>query len=376
MMTGGKLRVVVIGTGNLAGIAVRALAGREDVELVGVWGRSRNLGVDAGLLDSDTPCGVIITGDIAAILALKPDCAVMAINERDGVKAQAINGEWFVRLLEAGINVVTASDGGLVYPPAHGDQAYVARLEAAASKGGATLYMNGQEPGFVEHMALLCATLSNTIKRITSYELFNYSSIKAREEMSLNFGFDEPMEFEGFLERPGYQMAVWGNPITNVVEALGYKVERYTELYEKRVTDKRIRVGWGFIEPGKVAAVRIRTSAWVEGREAVVVEHVNRMDPDLAPDWERADTVGCMRIRIEGDPNAVMECNIGDPAKPEELAYDGYLMTAMRIVNAIPLVCAAPPGITTFRDLPLTLPSGAFRSDATVIDHKIMRANT
>ena len=370
-----KLRVVVIGTGNLAGIAIRRLQGRADQELIGVWGRSRNIGLDAGLLDSDLPCGITIADDAEALLALKPDCAVMAINERDSVKAQEINGAWFIRLLEAGINVVTASDGGLVYPPAHSDQAYVARLEAAALQGGVTFYMNGQEPGFVEHMALLATTLSNTIKRITSYELFNYSSIKAREEMSLIFGFDEAPEFEGFLERPGYQLACWGNPITNVVETLGYKVERYEELYEKRVTEKPIKVGWGTIQPGMVAAVRIRTSAFVEGREAVVVEHVNRMAPDLAPEWEKADTVGCMRIKIEGDPNAEMECNIGDQQKPGELGYNGYLMTAMRIVNAIPFVCAAPPGLTSFHKLPLTVPSSAFRSDVTIIDHKIMKAD-
>jgi hypothetical protein len=36
----------------------------------------------------------------------------------------------------------------------------------------------------------------------------------------------------------------------------------------------------------------------------------------------------------------------------------------------------APAGITTFRELPLTTPSNAFRSDATFVEHKIMKANT
>ena len=51
-----KLRIVVIGTGQLGGIAVRTLQGREDVELVGVWGHSKHIGLDAGLLDSDQAC--------------------------------------------------------------------------------------------------------------------------------------------------------------------------------------------------------------------------------------------------------------------------------------------------------------------------------
>jgi len=112
-----RLRVVVIGTGNVGGIAVRCLQGRDDVELVGVWGRSQHIGTDAGLLDTDQPCGVIITSDEDAIFALKPDCAVMALNIRDPMEAIQVNGAWHIKLLEAGINVVTASDGSLVFPP-------------------------------------------------------------------------------------------------------------------------------------------------------------------------------------------------------------------------------------------------------------------
>jgi hypothetical protein len=371
-----KLRVVVIGTGNIAGIAIRALQGREDVELVGVWGHKKNVGIDAGLLDTGIPCGIIITDKEEKIFALKPDCAVVVLNIRDYAQGYEINGEWYRKLLEHGINVVTPSDGGLVYPPAHPVQSYVAKLETAAKKGNVTFYCNGQEPGFVEHMAMLASTLSNTIKIVTSYELFNYSTTKDRNEMALTFGFDEPEEYQAILQGKGIQLACWGSPITNVANKLGYKVEGYRELYEKRLTDRDIPVGFGVVRAGTVAAIRIRTSAIVEGREAVVVEHVNRMCDGIAPEWEKADTAGCMRIKIEGDPNISMECSVGDPAKPEELAYDGYVMTAMRIVNAIPYVCAAPAGITTFRELPLTTPSSAFRSDATFIDHKICRANT
>jgi hypothetical protein len=36
------------------------------------------------------------------------------------------------------------------------------------------------------------------------------------------------------------------------------------------------------------------------------------------------------------------------------------IATAMRVVNAIPYVCAASPGIVTSADLPATLPRHAF----------------
>jgi hypothetical protein len=36
------------------------------------------------------------------------------------------------------------------------------------------------------------------------------------------------------------------------------------------------------------------------------------------------------------------------------------IATTMRIVNAVPAVCDAPPGLVSSLDLPLTLPRGAF----------------
>jgi 4-hydroxy-tetrahydrodipicolinate reductase len=40
----------------------------------------------------------------------------------------------------------------------------------------------------------------------------------------------------------------------------------------------------------------------------------------------------------------------------------GHIMTAMPAINAIPAVVAAPPGIATYTDLPLTLPRGVVRT--------------
>ena len=77
-----KIKVIVIGTGNVAGIAIRCLKGREDMELVGVWAHEQTaghlIGTDSGLLDLDEPNGVIITGDIEELYALKPDAASTA----------------------------------------------------------------------------------------------------------------------------------------------------------------------------------------------------------------------------------------------------------------------------------------------------------
>lgn len=372
-----KLRVAVIGTGNIASIAIRSIKGRKDMELVGVWGHKdtapQHIGMDSGLLDSDEPNGVIITGDAEDIFKLKPDCAVMVINIRDPRAAAEVNGKWYADFLSRGINVVSTSLVDLMWPEKASAKQLCDQLDELGKANNASIFVNGQEPGYAENQAMLLASCSNTIKTLTISEMYNYGSSTAREELSPSYGFDELPSFNAMLQIPEVQKMIWGITIHHIANAMGYELEGITTSFEKQTCDHDIECGWGTIEAGKVVAVRVRTCGIIEDREAIVIEHVNRMDQNVAKDWPWTDRVGQIRVVIEGDPNLQVDMNVGVPEKPEELSYDGYVLTAMRVVNAIPLVCAAKPGILTIHDLPLYLPSSAFRSDAVYIVHKVCK---
>lgn len=375
-----KLRVVVIGTGNVASIAIRALAGREDMELVGVWGHKETapatIGVDSGTLDANEPNGIVVTDKEEDIFALRPDCAVMCINIRDPRAAASVNGGWYKKFLAAGINVVSPSVPDLMWPKKAANVPLCEELDAIGKKTGASIFINGQEPGFAEEQAMLLASCSNTIKRLTISEMYNYSSSPARAELAPSYGFDEDPSFVPMLSIPEVQKMVWGLTIHHLANAFGYELDDIRCSFEKQVTDHDIDVAWGTIKAGKVVAVRVRTCGIIAGREAIVIEHVNRMAQDVAMDWPWTDRVGQIRVNIEGDPNLQVDMNVGVKAKPEELSYDGYVLTAMRIVNAIPMVCAGRGGILTIHDLPLYLPGSAFRSEATYIEgHKICKTH-
>ena len=132
-MAGGSHRVVVWATGGIGSIAIRAIQRRPNLDLVGVWVHSEEKdGKDAGELANGEPIGLTATNDADALIALKPDCVIYAAS---GPERDAIAIPDYVRLLEAGINVVTTSTTRLVNPHAYEPAEWRDQLVAAAKQG-------------------------------------------------------------------------------------------------------------------------------------------------------------------------------------------------------------------------------------------------
>jgi len=354
-----RLRVVQWSSGGVGALATRAIAHRPDLELVGLYVHDpKKAGRDAGTLAGGAPLGVAASSDVEALLALAPDC-VCYTAAGEARPRECIDD--FCRMLGAGVNVVTTSVPGLVHPPAF-DPEHVARLEEAAAKGGATLYASGIEPGFAgDQLVLTLATLTAMIRSVRTQEIFGYADYPVPFTMFEVFGFGKRPEERCILELPGVQASSWGPPVRMVADRLGVGLDRIEERYAKRATERRLEVAAGVIEPGTVGAVRFETVGVVDGRDAIVIEHVNRMAPDLAPDWPQAPRDGTYRIAFEGEPSLACELTLGSPA---DFSAQGMIATAMRVVNAIPYVCEAPPGLVTSAELPPTLPRFAFEGIA------------
>ena len=312
------------------------------------------VGLDAGTLTGDKPIGITATDDAAALIALAPDCICYAASGPDGSAAAERD---YTRFLAAGLNVVTVSSPGLVYPPGFDPSAYQP-MQAAALSGGASLYASGVEPGFAaDQFVLTLLTMSNTIRTVRVQELFDYSGYPVEFMMREVFGFGQPLDHVPLMALGGSQSGTWGPPVRMIADALGVGLDDIRETYDRALTDRRLDVACGVIEAGTVGAVRFETIGVVDGREAIVIEHVNRMAPDLAPEWPAAPRDGTYRVTIDGDPGMQCDLTFGSPTSA---SADGMLATTMRIVNAIPAVCAAPAGLTHSLALPLTLPQAPF----------------
>ena len=75
---------------------------------------------------------------------------------------------------------------------------------------------------------------------------------------------------------------------------------------------------------------------------------------DVEPAWDLRPTG--WRVRVRGD--APMDVDIAFPVPLDELGAMTPAYTANRPVNAVPYVCAAPPGILTTTDLPPVTAAG------------------
>lgn len=356
-MVSNPIRVVVWSTGGVGSIAIDAIRRRPDMELAGVWVHSpEKVGRDAGELAGGAPIGVTVTNDADALVALHPDIVVYAASgpERD---AGAVPD--YLRLLEAGINVVSTTSTSLVYPPAYFAKEWRDQLEAAAKSGNVSFYASGIFPGFAsDQLALMLSTQSKSIRTMTVTEVALNDHYPVADVMMDGMGFGRPLDFEPMLKTPGFIEMAWSAPIHLMAEGLRVEVQEIRGSLDRRLTDRDIEVAFGTIKAGTCGAVCTRAAGVVDGHEAIVVVHIIRMARDVAPDWLSSEFDATYRVDIEGDPEIHCSMALGE-AEGHGAGRAAMVATAMRVVNAIPYVVEAPAGLLSSLDLPITLPRHA-----------------
>jgi hypothetical protein len=364
-MTEPKYRVVVWSTGGIGSIAICAIHDRPNLDLVGVWVHSEEkVGKDAGALANGEPIGLATTNDADALIALKPDCIVYAAS---GPERDALAIPDYVRLLSAGINVVTTSTTRLVNPHSYEPVEWRDQLTAAAKVGQVSLYASGIEPGFAaDYLPLVLTTQSASIEKIHSYEIGLYDDYGVPDIMINGMGFGQPLDYEPWVSIPGAIAGEWQGQIRLIADALGLEVQEVREKFDRAVTSRTLEVAMGTVEAGTCGALRMQAIGVVDAREAIVIEHVTRLASDVAPDWPQGQGDLSYRVVITGQPD--IDCTLAATLRDRRKAgiegmtsgAGAMVATAMRVVNAIPYVVEAQPGLLSSVDLPLTIPRHAF----------------
>ena len=352
-------RVAQIGTGNVGRQALIQLINDQRFELTGVWVSSESkAGVDAAeLAGLDNPTGIKATNDLDEVLAAEPDCAVYTAMA-DNRLPEAL--EDYRRILAAGINVVGSSAVFLQYPWHVLPDELVSPIEEAAEAGKSSLFVNGIDPGFANDLLpLALAGTCQSIEQIRCMEIVDYATYDSATVMFDVMGFGKPLDNIPLLLQPGVLSLAWGSVVRQLAAGLGIDLDQVTETYVREPAPEDFDIASGHIPKGSAAALRFEVRGMVGGEAAVVVEHVTRLRDDLCPDWPQpAQQGGSYRIEVTGEPSYALDLCLS--SRKGDHNHAGLVATAARVVNAIPDVVAAPPGIRTTLDLPLITGKGLY----------------
>jgi hypothetical protein len=353
------IKVAAIGTGNVGRHALTQLITNPAYELTAVWVSSPSkAGKDAGeLAGLDVSTGIVATDDLDEVLATKPDCAVYTAMA-DNRLPEAL--EDYRRILAAGVNVVGSSAVFLQYPWQVLPAELVEPIEQAAQTGAASLFVNGIDPGFANDLLpLALAGTCQRIEQIRCMEIVDYATYDSATVMFDVMGFGKPLNETPMLLQPGLLSLAWGSVVRQLAAGLGIELDEVTETHVREPAPEDFDIASGHIPKGTTAAMRFEVRGMVDGRAAVVLEHVTRLRDDLCPNWPQpAQEGGSYRIELTGEPSYALDLCLSSPNGDHNHA--GLVATAARVVNAIPAVVAAAPGIRTTLDLPLVTGKGLF----------------
>lgn len=332
-------RVVQWATGNIGARALRAVVEHPTLELAGVYVHTPDkAGRDAGELCGLRPTGVLATHDVDEIVALGADCVLYM--------PRACDVDEVCRLLASGANVVTTR--GEFHHPAGMDPAVRGRVEAACDRGGTSIHSTGSSPGFISEAVPL--VLTSIQRRLDGLTIDEFADLSQRDSPGLLFevmGFGQaPTAYDE--RRLSHGRISFGPSLRLVADALSLPLDDVEASGEIATARRTTDIAAGTIQAGTVAAQRMTVSGMRGGRPLLRFRASWYCTADLDPAWDVRPTG--WHVTVDGDAPLDIDMRFPVPLERMGATTPGY--TANRAVNAVPVVCAAPPGIRTTVDLP------------------------
>ena len=331
-----KIRLVLYGVGAVGSRLAKFLLQKEGVEIVGAIDVAEDkVGKDLGeVLGVGKQLGIIVSDNSDDVFSkVKADVVVHATTSFLEQTYSQI-----AKALKHGLNVVSTCEE-LSYP-------YVADLDLArklrelAKEHGATVLGTGINPGFL--MDTLVITLTGVCQKVEKIEVkrvMNAATRRVPFQKKIGAGlsvkeFKDKMKSKVITGHVGLEQS-----ISMIASALGWELDEIkVEMVEPVVAKTHAKSEAIRVEPGQVAGLRQRARGIKAKKEAISLEFQAYIGAE-----EEYDS-----ITIKGVPN------IHQKISP---CVHGDLGTVAIIVNSIPKIINAPPGLATMKDLPI--PSAA-----------------
>ncbi len=324
-----KIKVVQFGLGPIGKSAAALALTKSRLELVGAIDIDPALlGKDLGEVLGREAVGVTVTDDAASALELaRGGCAIHTTSS----SVEAVS-EQLERAAAHGVNVVSSTEE-LLYPVER-TKAVFGRLDRAFSEAGASLLGAGVNPGFVmDSLPSFVSAVCHEVRRARVLRIVD--AAKRRGPLQKKVGAGITVEEFGRLKKKG-KLGHVGllQSLFFLADSLGLRLDRAEESLDPVVAAREIKTEFAEVAPGKVAGIK-NVGRGFRGEEEVV-----RLDLRMYVGAENPRD----EIRIDGRPpmNLVIEGGTS-----------GDLATCAVLVNAVPVVVAAKPGVRTMREVSL-----------------------
>jgi 2,4-diaminopentanoate dehydrogenase len=326
-----KIRVVQYGVGPIGASIARLMRRKSQLEITGaIDNDSAKVGRDLGEVvgAEDAPWGVAIVADRAAALERPVD---VVVHSTSSYLANVM--DQLLACLGAGCCIVSTCEE-LAYPFRKHPELSV-KLDAAAKEEGVALVGTGVNPGFVmDKLVLTLSALAQRVEWAKAVRVVDASKRRLPLQKKIGAGMT-PEEFRAQVAAGNIKHHGLPESVAMVADGLALALDDISETIEPVIAAENVKTEFLEVAAGQVAGVHQVARGAAGGTEKVYMElkmYVGAREPR-----------DCVELKAE--PNLSLVIPGGT---------HGDVATAAVVVNTIPQILAAPAGLRTSRDLPLS----------------------
>lgn len=320
-------RVVQIGLGPLGVRIANDLIERQVGQLVGVLDRAPHLnGRPVSEFCPNADPRLRIHNDAAAIDWGQVDCAIVATSS-ELLACEAT----FRDLLRRGLAVVSTCEE-LVYPWLR-HVAVAEELHDLGVKHGGRLLGTGVNPGFLmDYLPIVLSGVSKSVRGVRCYRIQDASARRIPFQKKIGAGLDDD-QFAARIKDKSLRHVGLGESLHFIAHYLGLRIERWEEDIGPVRADRDLVCGLGAIPRGRAAGVRQVARGYADERVVIHLEFQAAIGQHEPHD----------RVVIDGEPTI-------DTVIPG--GVHGDIATSAVVINAIPRIINALPGLHTMATIP------------------------
>jgi len=331
-----KIRIVCYGVGAVGTRIARFLLTKQGVQIVGAIDIAKDkIGKDLGqVLETGKQLGVAVSDDVDSVM--KKACCDVVIHATSSYLKDVY--PQIAPLAKYGVNVISTCEE-LSYPYVS-EPELAKKLEALGVRYAMSYLGTGINPGFLMDTLVISLTgVCQKINTIKAERVMNAGTRRVPFQKKVGAGltlteFRKKMATKEITGHVGLEQS-----IGMVAAALQWELDKIqVEQVEPVVAKEEVRSEAITVKKGQVAGLRQIARGIMNRKDVITLDFQAYIGAKQEYD----------AITIDGEPpihQKISPCVHGDTA------------TVAMIVNAIPKVVNAPPGLLTMKDLPV--PSAA-----------------